>query len=198
MLHKNMNKEIKKYQGCIFVFDSDTKRIYPADWIQTTADYDHFLFELHHVVPFTDWEISCSRFRKYKKMPEQNALILLPKVMHQHLENPVYKLNKNDFEKVYGINPDIILFDVNSRIKRTAELFITNPGNKPENSTYKTYNPGGSAECKTSYIHSHSADFPLFKCLTIINEEELSCFDEIYNSQKINLSCNAAEVQYAN
>lgn len=56
MLKKDMQKEIKKYIGKIFYFDVETKNIYPANWITSTSDYDHYSFELHHIVPFTDWE----------------------------------------------------------------------------------------------------------------------------------------------
>ena len=118
-MHKNMQKEIEKYQGRIFYFDEVTKQVIPAEWIKTLADYNHTYAELHHIIPYTDWETNTKDVRdKYI-----NALILIPKVMHQHLENPEYKLPKEVFKKVYGIDPDKILLDVNSRIPRTDRLF---------------------------------------------------------------------------
>lgn len=121
-LHKNMNEEIKKYQGRIYYFDKISKKIYPANWIQTINDYNHYEYELHHVVPFTDWEKNTRNVQSLMN----NALILIPKVMHQHLENPEYRLSKKKFEEIYKINPDIILFDINSKLPRTAELFTKN------------------------------------------------------------------------
>lgn len=123
-----MNNEIKKYANDIYYcelrYDSAgnvlTPHIGRADWINSTKDYDHCSFELHHVVPYTDWERNTKNVRE---IVGKNALILLEKRMHQHLENPIYRLSKKDFERVYGINPDVILFDVNSRLERTQDLF---------------------------------------------------------------------------
>ncbi len=152
-LHKNMNEEIKKYNGRIFYFDVNKKKIRRADWIFSTADYDHNFFELHHVVPFTDWE----RNTRNVQSLVNNALILIPKVMHQHLENPIYKLNKEDFERIYGINPDLILFDINSRNSSNANnLFTINT----------------STLTQAGNTISLSANF-------LLTEEDLSCFDWI-------------------
>lgn len=130
MRRKNMQKEIEKYRGKIFYLEERKDRyeniltpaIKPAAWINSTKDYDHSIFELHHVVPFTDWELNT----KDVQTKENNALILIRKIMHQHLENPEYRLSKENFEKTYKINPDIILFDINSKLPRTAELFTKN------------------------------------------------------------------------
>ena len=118
-MRKDMQKEIKKYQGRIFYFDEVTKQVIPANWVKTLADYNHYYAELHHIIPYTDWENNTKGVRD----KHINALILIPKVMHQHLENPVYKLPKEVFQKVYGIHPDRILLDVNSKITRTEKLF---------------------------------------------------------------------------
>lgn len=128
----DMQKEIIKYQGRIFYFaaagvapatrsaeDEVTKDILPANWVKTLADYNHNYAELHHIIPYTDWELNTKEVRD----KHINALILIPKVMHQHLENPVYKLPKEVFQKVYGIHPDRILLDVNSHLQRTEKLF---------------------------------------------------------------------------
>jgi len=112
MFKKNMQKEIKKYQGNIYYFDKDSKQILPAEWIVNLDSYNHFEYELHHYVPYTDWEHNTKNVRE---QVNKNRLILLPKVMHQHLENPLYKLSRKDFERVYGIDPINLLFDVNNR-----------------------------------------------------------------------------------
>lgn len=128
-LKKDMQKEIQKYQGKIFYLKESvdqygnclTPTIEPAHWINSTADYCHCTFELHHVVPFTDWELNTGNVQE----KVENALILIRKITHQHLENPEYKLSKKEFERVYGINPDVILFDINSKLPRTSELFTS-------------------------------------------------------------------------
>ncbi len=157
MLKKDMQKEIKKYIGKIFYFDVETKNIYPANWITSTSDYDHYSFELHHIVPFTDWE---KNIKNVQNVVKENALILLPKMMHQHLENPIYKLDKIHFEKIYGINPDVLLFDINSRQERTCEILNFRQSNLAD-------------------IHSlsNSANF-------LLTEDDLTCFDSIYDNSR--------------
>ena len=118
----NMNEEIKKYQGRIYYYERATRQIIKADWIRSTNDYNHYEGELHHVVPYTDWEKNTKNVRS---LFENNALILIERVMHQHLENPMYKLSKKEFREVYGINPDVILFDVNSKVERTEDSFLS-------------------------------------------------------------------------
>ncbi len=72
-------------------------------------------------------------------------------------ENPIYKLNKEDFERIYGINPDLILFDINSRNSSNANnLFTINT----------------STLTQAGNTISLSANF-------LLTEEDLSCFDWI-------------------
>jgi len=124
-MQKDFNKEIKKYPVYYLEerYDSAGNRLAPgirkAYWVSSVKDYNHYELELHHAVPFTDWEKNAKNVQGYVSQ----RLILLPKKMHQHLENPVYRLSKADFERVYKINPDKILFDINSKIPRTANLF---------------------------------------------------------------------------
>lgn len=120
-LKKDMQKEINKYQGSIYIYYKNTNTILSANWIKSLSDYNHYAYELHHVVPYTDWENNTKKVQSKTK----NALILLPRIMHQHLENPLYKLSKEKFQEIYGINPDAILYDVNSKLERTCELFFT-------------------------------------------------------------------------
>ena len=150
MLKKDMAKEIKKYQGRIYFYEQETKKIQPANWIQSLDDYNHYEFELHHVVPYTDWE---KNIKNVQEFVGENCLIALPKIMHQHLENPQYKLPKELFEKIYGIHPDLIFYDINSLIGRTyPHIFLKN----------------STADCV-----GQSADF-------LLSDEDLSCFDDIY------------------
>lgn len=152
MLKKDMAKEIKKYQGRIFYYDEATKEILPANWIQSLDDYNHYECELHHVVPYTDWELNTKNVRE---IVGENALILLRRIMHHHLENPIHRLTKEEFESVYGIHPDLILYDINSKVERTyPSIFLKNPipGRQP------LAMPG----------------------VFLLTDEDLSCFDDIY------------------
>lgn len=151
MLKKDMAKEIKKYQGRIFYYDISARMVLPATWITSLDDYNHYECELHHVVPYTDWELNTKNVRAIVK---ENALILLPKIMHQHLENPLYKLTKEEFESVYGIHPDLILYDINSKVDRIyPNILLNNSISGRANSAL-------------------SDNF-------LISEEDLSCFDGI-------------------
>lgn len=107
-VRKIMNNEIKKYQGRIYYFDTDVKKILPAEWIFSTADYDHFSFELHHVIKFSKYEREKQWFRSRGL---EMCLVLIPKVMHQHLENPVYGLPDHIFFEKYGVAKFDLLFD---------------------------------------------------------------------------------------
>lgn len=120
---KDMAKEIEKYQGYIYYYDETRKTILPAPWIQSLNDYNHYELELHHVVPYSDWENNTKNVREIVK---ENCLIAIRKIMHQHLENPLYKLPKEEFEKVYGIHPDLILYDINSKVERTYPNIFLN------------------------------------------------------------------------
>ena len=115
---KIMNNEIKKYQGRIYYLDiqkdfygNDKKpTIKPADWIVDTNSYDHFSFELHHVIKFTHYE---QNKNWYENQGLKMCLILIPKVLHQHLENPVYELDDSTFYNKYKIHKYELLFDKN-------------------------------------------------------------------------------------
>ena len=149
MLKKDMAKEIKKYQGRIYYYEPSTHEILPAEWIHSLNDYNHYECELHHVVPYHDWEKNTKNVRQIVK---ENALILISKVMHQHLENPLHKLSKDLFEEIYGIHPDLILFDINSRIERQHTSIFLND----------------------SSVSSCSQLLTEF----LLSDEDLSCFDD--------------------
>ena len=114
-----MNEEIKKYQGRIYYLNQGkdfwgnevAPTIEEATWINSTADYDHNFFELHHMIKFTHYEQNQSY---YNSLGLKNCLVLIPKVLHQHLENPIYELNENDFQTKYKISKWKLLFNKNN------------------------------------------------------------------------------------
>lgn len=106
---KIMNEEIKKYQGRIYYLDQSSinPKILPAEWIVNTSCYDHYSFELHHVIKFTHYE----KNRTWCQERGLNmCLILIPKVMHQHLENPIYELSDEVFFEKYRIHKHELVF----------------------------------------------------------------------------------------
>lgn len=111
-LKKIMNEEIKKYQGYIYYLDMRSNglkpRIEPAEWIVDTTSYDHSSFELHHIIKFTQYE---KNKNWYQERGLKMCLILLPKIMHQHLENPIYELSDEVFLKKYRIHKHELLFN---------------------------------------------------------------------------------------
>lgn len=115
VLKKIMNNEIKKYQGKIYYLDIQKDfygnlkkpRIEQATWINNTTCYDHYSFELHHVIKFTNYE---HNKKWYQEHGLEMFLILIPKVMHQHLENPIHALSDEDFYNKYLIHKYELLF----------------------------------------------------------------------------------------
>lgn len=123
-VRKIMNNEIKKYQGRIYYFDTDVKKILPAEWIFSTADYDHFSFELHHVIKFSQYEREKQWFRSRGL---EMCLVLIPKVMHQHLENPLYELPDNIFYEKYGIHKYELLFNKKDFVRGNIPEILSHP-----------------------------------------------------------------------
>ena len=115
-IRKIMNKEIEKYQGRIYYFEQRqdiygnqlVPKIKPAEWIENTSCYDHSSFELHHVIKFTNFE---KNKNWYIERGLNMCLILIPKIMHQHLEDPIYQLTDDEFYKKYLIHKYEILFN---------------------------------------------------------------------------------------
>lgn len=105
---KIMNEEIKKYP--VFALTPDGELL-QVSFVTSTADYNHYLAEMHHYVPYTDWELNTKNVRNIV----EQKLIILPKACHQHLENSDYRMPKDEFERVYKINPEELLFDINRK-----------------------------------------------------------------------------------
>jgi hypothetical protein len=112
---KIMNNEILKYQDRIYYLNIRQDKygqtlkpcIEKANWIYNTRCYDHNSFELHHVIKYGQYERNKEYF---EKRGLNMCLILIPKIMHQHLENPVYELSDEEFYRVYMIHKWELLF----------------------------------------------------------------------------------------
>lgn len=127
-LKKVMNDEIKKYQGRIYYLNIRSEglkpNIEPAEWIFDTSCYDHFSFELHHVIKFTHYELNKQWYQKHGL---EMCLILIPKIIHQHLENPIYELPDDIFFKKYGIHKHELLFIKSEYDKGNFPEILTKP-----------------------------------------------------------------------
>ena len=82
MTKKNipMNEDIKKYP----VFALYNNEIIPAPWITNTNCYDHNIWELHH---FVRQEVRKNSLDFYKRVEHLQKLILVPKQLHDELED---------------------------------------------------------------------------------------------------------------
>ncbi len=133
-LKKIMNEEIQKYQGRIYYLELNqdiygnqkTPAIKPADWIENTKCYDHCSFELHHVIKFTNFE---KNKNWYIERGLNMCLILIPKIMHQHLENPMYELTDEEFYNKYLIHKYELLFIKSEYDKGNYPAILTKVSN---------------------------------------------------------------------
>lgn len=104
-LVKDFNKEISLYPIYALHDNGRLERVYE---ITSVRDYNHFDYELHHFIKFTDY----SKNRKwYEDRGIRQKLILMRKKTHQHLENPVYFLDEESFKELYHISKSELLFD---------------------------------------------------------------------------------------
>lgn len=113
---KIMNEEIKKYQGRIYVLEERvdqynctlTPIIKKIDCIFSTKNYCHCTYDLHHVIKYSDYE---SNKEWYQQNNLEMCLILLRKIIHQHLEYPMCSLSDEDFFKTYRVHRHQLLFN---------------------------------------------------------------------------------------
>lgn len=84
------------------------RRLIPAPDITDITCYDHFHFHLHHYIKAQSY-----KYRKswYVENGIEQKLILMPSLMHEHLESPVYGLSENDFYRRWGVSKQFLLFD---------------------------------------------------------------------------------------
>lgn len=75
----SMNEDIAKYPVYMVNKNGVLKRI---ESIQSTNDYNHFEFELHHFIPKS---LRKTNLNKYQELEHMQKLILLPKKVHQSL-----------------------------------------------------------------------------------------------------------------
>ena len=93
-----MNEDLKKYP-VVMLYKG---KFHPAQWIQSTEDYNHYIYHLHHFVKQQEWK------RNKEKLEAQGIeqkLILMPVQCHLDLHNCL-----SNFEKKWGISRKELLY----------------------------------------------------------------------------------------
>lgn len=113
-VNKSMNEDIKEF-GVVELYYNQLR---PRPDIQSIYDYNHYKFDLHHFIKAQSYK----RNREwYETNGIQEILILLPKIIHEHLESPIYGLDEELFFKKYHIRKDKLLFNKKNWIKNEVE-----------------------------------------------------------------------------
>lgn len=94
----SMNDDIKKY-GVKMLYNG---KLYPADWVQNTDSYNHYLYQLHHFIKQQSYKRNEQR---YKEQGIKQKLILLPVQCHLDLHNCI-----SDFEQKWKIKRSELLY----------------------------------------------------------------------------------------
>lgn len=103
-LIKNLNKDIAEFG--VYIIQNNKLLFCPN--IKTKEDYTHGLYDLHHFIKDQDYQRNKDW---YIKNGIKQKLILLPRQMHIHLENPIYALSKKQFFEKYKIKKEELLFN---------------------------------------------------------------------------------------
>lgn len=98
-----MNDDIKKYP-CFLVYN---KSIVPANWIESTESYNHFVYQLNH---FIRKSLRKNSPEFYKRVEYLQKLILMPSQMNYDLET----MGEDKFFKKWGMDKNNLVF---SRLK---------------------------------------------------------------------------------
>lgn len=99
-----MNEDIKKYP--IFTL-TDSGKLIRVDWIKSTANYNHYEYNLHHFIK--DYHKNQSW---YDERSIKQKLILVPIELHEQIHNQAIKnLNDEEFLKEYKISRWELIFN---------------------------------------------------------------------------------------
>ena len=111
---KDMNADIKAFK----VFGIKNYQLVELPEIVDIHSYNHQYMQLHHF-------IKAQSYKRNKEWYEENGvqqkLILMPAIMHEHLENPIFSLSDKDFFNKYKIERKKLLFNKKQWIKEQVE-----------------------------------------------------------------------------
>lgn len=121
-VNNTLNEDIKEFP----VFKVVGNRLVPAPEITCVNDYIHGKMDLHHY-------IKAQSYRHNREWYEKNGikqkLILMPREMHVHLENPIYNLTHLSFFIRYHIPKDVLLFNKKKWIEKEVLIGHKDNGN---------------------------------------------------------------------
>lgn len=103
---KTMNEDIKKYPVYIITKAGQLKRVF---YIQSTDDYNHYLYNLHHYIPKSQF-VGSEKW--YQDRGIEQKLILMSIQLHEQVHNQAIKnLSDEEFEKRYKISKWDLIFN---------------------------------------------------------------------------------------
>lgn len=113
-VNKSMDEDIKEFG----VWELFYNRLRPRPDIQSIHDYNHYRFDLHHYIKGQEYK----RNREWFEMNGiEEKLILMPKIIHQHLEYPDYMMSDLEFYRTYHISKELLLFNKRKWLLKQTE-----------------------------------------------------------------------------
>lgn len=103
-VYKDMNADIKAFK----VYGVQYNRLIRLPEIVDIHSYNHQSFQLHHYIKAQDYK---RNMKWYIENRIEEKLILMPTLMHEHLESPIYGLSDEAFYRKYRIEKEKLLFN---------------------------------------------------------------------------------------
>lgn len=113
-VYKDMNADIKAFK----VYGIQYNRLIRLPEIVDIHSYNHQCFHLHHYIKAQDYKRNS---KWYIDNLIEEKLILIPTVMHEHLESPIYGLSDEVFYRKYKVSKDLLLFDKKKWLQKQVE-----------------------------------------------------------------------------
>lgn len=110
----SMNEDIKAFK----VYRVGYNRLILLPELTDVTCYNHYSMQLHHYIKAQDYK---RNMKWYKENGIEEKLILMPSIMHEHLESPIYGLPDDVFYRKYKISKDLLLFNKKKWIKEEIE-----------------------------------------------------------------------------
>ena len=115
MKQPTMNEDIAKYP----VFMVHNRELVPAQWIQSTANYNHYVYQLNH---FVRKSIRKNSPEFYERVEHLQKLILMPSQMNYDLET----MGDDVFYKKWGMDKNRLVFNRKLWRENYYEISTTN------------------------------------------------------------------------
>lgn len=115
MKQPTMNEDIAKYP----VFMVHNRELVPAQWIQSTANYNHYVYQLNH---FVRKSIRKNSPEFYERVEHLQKLILMPSQMNYDLET----MGDDAFYKKWGMDKNGLVFNRKLWRENYYEISTTN------------------------------------------------------------------------